>query len=80
MSNARSQNVSLIDVKSWKVKSTIPIDGDNLRQVAINADGKTGYIANMRNRRFRDDPEQHRSRLGPRPAPDPRPARRLGDV
>ena len=48
----RSQNVSLIDVKSWKVKSTIPIDGDNLRQVAISADGKTGYIANMRNRRF----------------------------
>ena len=31
---------------------TIPIDGDNLRQVAISADGKTGYIANMRNRRF----------------------------
>ena len=53
--NARSQNVSLIDVKTWTVKSTIPIDGDNLRQVAISADGKTGYIANMRNRRFRDD-------------------------
>ncbi len=78
VSNARSQNVSLIDVKSWKVKSTIPIDGDNLRQVAISADGKSGYIANMRNRRFRDDPEQHRSGLGSRPAPDPRPARRLG--
>jgi YVTN family beta-propeller protein len=52
VSSARSQNVSLVDVKSWKVKSTIPIDGDNLRQVAINTDGKTGYIANMRNRRF----------------------------
>jgi YVTN family beta-propeller protein len=50
--NSRSQNVSLIDVKSWKVLSTIPIDGDNLRQVAINSDGKAGYIANMRNRRF----------------------------
>jgi YVTN family beta-propeller protein len=50
--NTRSQNVSLIDVKNWTVKSTIPIDGDNLRQVAINADGKSGYIANMRNRRF----------------------------
>ena len=80
VSNARSQNVSLIDVKSWKVKSTIPIDGDNLRQVAVSADGKTGYIANMRNRRFRDDPEQHRPGLGPRPAPDPRPARRLGHL
>ena len=50
--NARSQDVSLVDVKSWKVKSTIPIDGDNLRQVTIAADGETGYIANMRNRRF----------------------------
>ena len=50
--NARSQDVSLIDVKAWKVKCSIPIDGDNLRQVAISADGKTGYIANMRNRGF----------------------------
>jgi YVTN family beta-propeller protein len=52
VSNARSQNVSLIDVKAWTVKSTIGIDGDNLRQVAVSADGKTGYIANMRNRGF----------------------------
>src|SRR5262249_54958535 len=29
-----------------------PIDGDNLRQVTIAADGKTGYVANMRNRKF----------------------------
>jgi YVTN family beta-propeller protein len=50
--NARSQNVSLIDVKAWKGICTIPIDGDNLRQVAITGDGKTGYIANMRNRGF----------------------------
>jgi YVTN family beta-propeller protein len=52
VSNARSQNVSVVDVKSWTVKATIPIDGDNLRQVAVSADGKTGYIANMRNRGF----------------------------
>src|SRR5271168_1409455 len=44
--------MSLIDVKNWTLKSTIPIDGDNLRQVTVSADGKTGYIANMRNRRF----------------------------
>src|SRR5262249_30847112 len=31
---------------------TVPIDGDNLRQVAISADGKTGYIANLKNRGF----------------------------
>ena len=42
--------------KTWKVTSTIPIDGDNLRQVAISADGKTGYIANMRNRAVRRRP------------------------
>ena len=52
VSNSRSQNVSLIDVKSWTVKCSIPMDGDNLRQVAVSADGKTGYIANMRNRGF----------------------------
>ncbi len=50
--NARSQNVSVIDTRAWKVVHTLPIDGDNLRQVAFSADGKTGYLANMRNRRF----------------------------
>ena len=38
--------------KAWKITKTIPIDGDNLRQVAISPDGKFGYIANMKNRRF----------------------------
>jgi YVTN family beta-propeller protein len=52
VSNARSQDVSLVDARAWKVVQTIPIDGDNLRQVTISADGKTAYIANMRNRRF----------------------------
>jgi YVTN family beta-propeller protein len=50
--NSRSQDMSVIDVKSWKVKKTIPIDADNLRQVAISPDGKFGYVANMKNRRF----------------------------
>ncbi len=52
VSNARSQNVTIVDAKAWRVVSTIPIDGDNLRQVAVTADGKTGYLANMRNRGF----------------------------
>jgi YVTN family beta-propeller protein len=52
VSNARSQDVSVIDVRAWKVARSIPIDGDNLRQVAIGTDGKTGYLANMKNRRF----------------------------
>jgi YVTN family beta-propeller protein len=50
--NARSQDVSLISTASMGVFKTIPIEGDNLRQVAIAADGKTGYVANMRNRGF----------------------------
>jgi len=50
VSNARSQNVSIIDPRAWAVLHTLPIDGDNLRQVATSADGKTGYVANMRNR------------------------------
>jgi len=52
VSNARSQSVTIIDPRAWTVARTIPIDGDNLRQVAISADGKMGYIANMRNRGF----------------------------
>jgi len=50
--NARSQSLTLISTPSWKVESTSEIDGDNLRQVAISSDGKTGYVANMKNRRF----------------------------
>jgi YVTN family beta-propeller protein len=50
--NARSQDVSLVSTRSLGVLRTIPIEGDNLRQVAISADGKLGYIANMKNRGF----------------------------
>jgi YVTN family beta-propeller protein len=50
--NARSQDVSVVSTRSMGVFRTIAIEGDNLRQVAISADGKTGYIANMRNRGF----------------------------
>ncbi len=50
--NARSQDVSIVSTQSLAVFRTIPIDGDNLRQVAISADGKHGYVANMKNRGF----------------------------
>lgn len=54
VSNARSQNLSLIAIEPWKLERTIPIEpiSANLRQVAISPDGKTGYVANMRNRGF----------------------------
>jgi YVTN family beta-propeller protein len=52
VSNARSQDVTIIDAKAWAVVRAVPIDGDNLRQVTVSADGKSGYVANMRNRGF----------------------------
>ena len=50
--NARSKNLSVVNIADWKVERTLPIDGDNLRQVAVDASGKVGYVANMRNRGF----------------------------
>ncbi len=50
--NARGQGVSVIDVKDWRVVKSIPIDGDNLRQLAFSPDGKQAFVANMKNRRF----------------------------
>lgn len=52
VSNARSRNVSVIAVEPWIVQRTIDVDGDNLRQVALSADGRMGYIAGMKNRGF----------------------------
>ena len=50
--NARSKSLSVVDVAGWKVERVLPIDGDNLRQVALDASGRVGYVANMRNRGF----------------------------
>jgi YVTN family beta-propeller protein len=50
--NARSQSLSVIATGPWTVERTLPIEGDNLRQVTLGPDGRTGYVANMKNRRF----------------------------
>ncbi len=50
--NARSRSLSAISTKDWAVERTLPIDGDNLRQVALSPDGSLGYVANMKNRGF----------------------------
>jgi YVTN family beta-propeller protein len=50
--NARSQNVSVVATGPWTVERSVFIDGDNLRQVALSADGAFGYVAHMKNRRF----------------------------
>ncbi|CAN5842597.1 hypothetical protein BH23PLA1_BH23PLA1_05130 [soil metagenome] len=48
--NSRASNLSVIDVEAFEVERTLPIQGVNLRQVAIDPDGQTGYVANMQNR------------------------------
>lgn len=50
--NARAKSLCTISTESWTVERTQEIDGDNLRQVAISADGQRAYVANMRNRGF----------------------------
>ena len=57
---------------------TIPIDGDNLRQVADQRRRQDGLHRQHAQSRVRHDQEQHRPGLGARPAADPRCARRLG--
>jgi YVTN family beta-propeller protein len=52
VSNARSQSLTVVATADWKVERTLPIEGDNLRHVAISPDGQSGYVANMRNRGF----------------------------
>jgi YVTN family beta-propeller protein len=50
--NARAQSLSVIATGPWQVERTLPVDGHNLRQVALDADGKMAYVANMSTRGF----------------------------
>ncbi len=50
--NARSTNMSVIGVDNFEVVRTLPIQGENLRQVAIASDGVTGYVVNMYSKGF----------------------------
>ena len=50
--NARSQDVSVVATASWQVERTIPVNGDNLRQVTVSPDGLFAYVADMKNRGF----------------------------
>lgn len=49
--NSRSENMSVVNTEAWTVARTLPMEGINLRQVAIGPDG-LGYVANMKNRGF----------------------------
>ncbi len=48
--NSRSSNMSVIDLENFEVEHTLTVQGTNLRQLAIDPDGQTGYVANMQNR------------------------------
>lgn len=50
--NSRSGDLSVIDVASWTVLRTLPLEpgSANLRQVAIDPEGKHAYVVHMRNR------------------------------
>jgi YVTN family beta-propeller protein len=50
--NARSQSLSVIATGTWQVERTLPMDGHNLRQVALDAEGKMAYVANLSTRGF----------------------------
>ena len=48
----RSQSVSVVDVANFRVLRTIPIEGHNLRQVAVDPSARYAYVANMQSRNF----------------------------
>jgi YVTN family beta-propeller protein len=50
--DARSRSLTVISTSGFQVEHKLPIEGDNLRQVAISPDGQFGYVANMKNRGF----------------------------
>jgi YVTN family beta-propeller protein len=50
--DARSRDVSVIDAASFTVRKTVPVEGYNLRQVAVAPDGRFAYLANMSARGF----------------------------
>lgn len=50
--SSREGTLDVVDLGSWKVENSTPIQGNNLRQVIVTKDGKHAYVANMRNRGF----------------------------
>jgi YVTN family beta-propeller protein len=50
--SSRGKSMSVLSASDLTVLHTIPIEGVNLRQVAIAPKGDYGYVANIRNRGF----------------------------
>jgi YVTN family beta-propeller protein len=49
--NNRARSLGVIDLGGWTVGRTIPIEGENLRQIAFGPDGRP-HVASMTNRGF----------------------------
>ena len=52
VANARGQSLSVVDLARFAVERELPMQADNLRQVAVSPDGKYAYVAAMNNRGF----------------------------
>ncbi len=50
--NARGKSVSVVDLGRFAVERTLPVEADNLRQIAVSPDGHYAYVAAMNNRGF----------------------------
>jgi YVTN family beta-propeller protein len=48
--NARSGDVSIIDTEALKVAATVPLQGRNLRRLAVDPKGDAAYIAHIADR------------------------------
>jgi YVTN family beta-propeller protein len=49
--NNRAKSLGVIDLEGWKVEHSIPIEQENLRQIAFGPDGRP-HVASMTNRGF----------------------------
>ena len=50
--DARSREVSVVNVDAFKVVKSVNVEGENLRQVVVDAEGRYAYVANMKDRQF----------------------------
>jgi len=48
VANNRGQSLSILDVGRLAVERTLPIESENLRQLAVSPDGKYAYVAAMK--------------------------------
>jgi YVTN family beta-propeller protein len=48
--NVRSQDVSVIDIPSWKTLHSVKVRGHNLRHISISSDGEWAYLPNIAER------------------------------